>query len=42
MQTVASLAKRLDMTAEEALEKLRIMMMEVESVDSELTADQCD
>jgi len=42
MQTVASLAKRLDMTAEEALEKLRFMMMEVESVDSELTDDQCD
>ncbi|HOF40071.1 MAG TPA: translation initiation factor IF-2 [Candidatus Hydrogenedentes bacterium] len=42
MQTVASLAKRLDMTAEEALEKLRFMLMEVESVDSELTDDQCD
>ncbi|MGI6461030.1 MAG: translation initiation factor IF-2 [Candidatus Hydrogenedentales bacterium] len=42
MQTIASLAKRLDMTAEEALERLRFMLMEVESVDSELTDDQCD
>ena len=42
MQTVASLAERLDMTAEEALDKLRFMMMDVESVDSELTDDQCD
>ena len=42
MQTVASLAERLDMTAQEALEKLRFMMMDVESVDSVLTDDQCD
>ena len=42
MQTVASLAERLDMTAQEALEKLRFMMIDVEGVDSVLTDDQCD
>ena len=42
MQTVAGLAKRLGVDAEQALEKLRYMMFEVESVDSEVTDQECD
>jgi translation initiation factor IF-2 len=42
MQTIASLVKRLDMSAEEALEKLRYMLFEVDSVDSPITDEECD
>ena len=42
MQTVARLAERLDMSAEEAVEKLRYMLFEVEGVDTEIDDDQCD
>ena len=42
MQTIASLAERLDMTAEEALEKLRYMFFEVDSIESGITDEQCD
>jgi translation initiation factor IF-2 len=42
MQTVARMAERLDMTAEQAVEKLRYMLFEVESVESEISDDQCD
>lgn len=42
MPTIASLAERLDMTAEEAVEKLRYMLIDVESVESEITNDQVD
>lgn len=42
MQTVASIAKRLDMTAEEAVEKLRYMLFDVEGVDSVITDEQID
>ena len=42
MQTVARLAERLDMTAEEAVEKLRYMLFEVEGVETEIDDEQCD
>lgn len=42
MQTVASLAERLDMTAEEAVEKLRYMLFDVDGVESYITDEQCD
>ncbi|GMW03072.1 MAG: translation initiation factor IF-2 [Candidatus Hydrogenedentota bacterium] len=42
MQTVSSLVERLDMSAEMAVEKLRYMLYEVESVDSEITDELCD
>jgi len=42
MQTVASLAKRLGWDAEEALEKLRYMMFEVEGADAEVSDEECD
>jgi translation initiation factor IF-2 len=42
MQTVASLAERLDMTPEEALEKLRFMLFDVDGPDVEITDEQCD
>lgn len=42
MQTVASLAERLDMTAEEAVEKLRYMLIEVDGVESIIDDEQCD
>jgi len=42
MQTIASLAKRLDMTAEEAVEKLRYMKFDVSSVNDEISDEQCD
>ncbi len=42
MQTIASLAERLDMTAEEAVEKLRFMMFEIEGVDSVISDDEID
>ncbi len=42
MQTIATLAKRLDMSAEEAVETLRKLRFEVEGVDSTVTDDQMD
>jgi translation initiation factor IF-2 len=42
MQTIASMANRLEMTAEEAVERLQYMLFEVESVDSEINDDLCD
>jgi translation initiation factor IF-2 len=42
MQTVAGLAKRLGVEAEQALEKLRYMMFEVEGIDSEVSDEECD
>ena len=42
MQTVASLAERLDMSAEEAVEKLRHMFFDVEGVESSISDEQCD
>jgi translation initiation factor IF-2 len=42
MQTVASLAERLDMTAEEAVEKLRYMLFDVEGVDAVITDEEID
>jgi len=42
MQTVARLAERLDMTAEEAVEKLRYMLFEVDGVETEIDDEQCD
>ena len=42
MQTVASLAERLDMSAEEAVEKLRYMFFEVTDVESAISDEQCD
>lgn len=42
MQTVSSLAERLDMTAEDAAEKLRYMLCEVEGVNSVISDEECD
>lgn len=42
MQTIASLVERLDMSAEEAVEKLRYMLFEVEGTDSVISDEQCD
>ncbi len=42
MQTVAKMAERLDMTAEEAVEKLRYLLFDVDSPESEITDEQCD
>ncbi|HOV76029.1 MAG TPA: translation initiation factor IF-2 [Candidatus Hydrogenedentes bacterium] len=42
MQKIASLAKRLDMTAEEALETLRYMLFDVEDIESEISDEACD
>ncbi len=42
MQTIASLAKRLDMGAEKAVEMLRYMLFEVDGVESEITDEECD
>lgn len=42
MQTIASLATRLEMTAEQALETLRKLHFEVESFDSEISNVQMD
>ncbi len=42
MQTVASLAERLDMSAEEAVETLRKIGVPLEGVESEITAAQVD
>lgn len=42
MQTVSSLAERLDMTAEEAVEKLRYMLFDVDGVESVISDEECD
>lgn len=42
MQTVASLAKRLDMTAEEAVATLCKLGFDVEGVETDIDDDQCD
>jgi len=42
MQTVAGLAERLDMSAEEAVETLRKLSIEIDGVESEISDDQCD
>ena len=42
MQTVASLAERLDMSAEEAIEKLRYMLFEVDDVNTKISDEECD
>ena len=42
MQKIASLAHKLDMTAEEAVETLRYMLFDVESIESEISDEACD
>jgi len=42
MQTVAKMADRLDMSADEAVEKLRFMLFEVEGVDTVISDEQVD
>lgn len=42
MRTIASLADRLDMSAEQALETLRRLKMPVDGVDAEINDVQCD
>jgi len=42
MQSIASLADRLDMSAEEAVEKLRFMLFEVRGVDSTISDEEID
>ncbi|MCX5771934.1 MAG: translation initiation factor IF-2 [Candidatus Hydrogenedentes bacterium] len=42
MQTIATLAKRLDMNEEKALEALRYMLFEVDSVEAEISDEECD
>jgi len=42
MQTVASLAQRLDMSAEESVETLRKMGFDIEGVETNIDDDQCD
>ena len=42
MQTVASLADRLDMSAEAAVEKLRYMLFDVEGVETTLSDEEVD
>ena len=42
MQTVSSLADRLDMTPEEAVEKLKYMLIDIQGVDAEIDDDLCD
>jgi translation initiation factor IF-2 len=42
MQTVASLAGRLDMSAEEAVETLRYLFFDIEGVDASITDEQID
>lgn len=42
MQTVATMAERLDMTAEEALERLQYMYYDVPGLDAEISDDICD
>ncbi|MBI2421995.1 MAG: translation initiation factor IF-2 [Candidatus Hydrogenedentes bacterium] len=42
MQTIASLAKRLDMSAEEAVLTLRKLHYDIADVETEISDDQCD
>ncbi|MFM1920347.1 MAG: hypothetical protein RLZZ303_1981 [Candidatus Hydrogenedentota bacterium] len=42
MQTIASLADRLDMTPQEAVETLRKLNYDIEGVETEISDDQCD
>lgn len=42
MQTVRSLAERLDMSADEAVAKLQFMLFEVDGPEAQLTDEQCD
>jgi translation initiation factor IF-2 len=42
MQTIASLANRLDMSADKALETLRMLRFDVADLESELTSEQTD
>lgn len=42
MQTVSSLADRLGMSPESAVEKLRYMLIDVEGADAEISDDACD
>jgi len=42
MQTIASMSDRLDMSPEEAVETLRKLEYDVDSVESEISDDQCD
>ncbi len=42
MQTIASLANRLDMSPAEAVETLRKLRFDVEGVESEISDEQCD
>lgn len=42
MQTIASLADRLDMTPEQAVETLKKLNFDVVGVESEISDDQCD
>lgn len=42
MQTVAKLSERLDMSAEEAIEKLRHMLFEVDGIQSTISDEECD
>jgi len=42
MQTIVSLAERLDMTAEAAVEVLRKLQFDVEDVNSEITREAID
>ncbi len=42
MQTIASLARRLDMSAEEAVETLRKLHYDIEDVDAEIDDEQTD
>ncbi len=42
MQTVSSIVQRLNMTAEEAVDKLRYMLFDVDGVDAVLTEEQVD
>ena len=42
MQTIAALAKRLDMSAEKAVEVLRHMLFEVKDIESEISDEACD
>ena len=42
MQTIAALAKRLDMSAEKAVEVLRHMLFDVNNVESEISDEACD
>lgn len=42
MQTIADLAKKIDMEPKKALEALRHMLFEVKSVDAEISDEECD